>query len=46
MIFFLNIYLLVHPTILWGMVSVGPTDYIAVILAAYKIKIHRSLTPP
>jgi hypothetical protein len=32
MIFFLNIYLLVHPTDLWGMVSVGPTDYMTVIL--------------
>ena len=30
--FFLNIYLLVHPTDLWGMVSVGPMDYTAVIL--------------
>ncbi len=32
MIFFLNIYLLVHPTDLWDMVSVGPTDYTAVML--------------
>jgi hypothetical protein len=32
MIFFLNIYLLVHPTNLWGMISVRPTDYTTVIL--------------
>ncbi len=41
MIFFLNIYLLVHPTDLWGMVSVEPTDYMAVILNYFKCIVSR-----